>query len=112
LWKSEKKIEQVNSHALLFLKLVFLSVPVWWAYPLVAFDYFFDIDIYPYLDPDFVIRYVVVNALLVLPLLWFLNKLTVKNLHVKWVRKTIGFFAGTKTTKALEFLNEIEEFEK
>ncbi|MFD0796301.1 hypothetical protein ACFQZJ_02425 [Maribacter chungangensis] len=107
-----KKIEKVNSHALLFLKLVFLSAPVWWAYPLVALDYFFNIDLYPHLDPDFVLNYVVVNALLVFPLLWFLSKLAYKNLHIKWVRKTIGFFTGTKTKKALEFLNEIEEFEK
>lgn len=107
-----KKIELVNSHALLFLKLVFLSAPVWWAYPLVALNYFFNIDFYPHMDPDFVLKYVVVNALLIFPLVWFLSKLSYKNLHIKWVRKTIGFFTGTKTKKSLEFLNEIEEFEK
>lgn len=107
-----KKIELVNSHALLFLKLVFLSAPVWWAYPLVALNYFFNFDLYPHLDPNFVMKYVVVNALLIFPLIWFLTKLSYKNLHIKWVRKTIGFFTGTKTKKSLEFLNEIEEFEK
>ncbi len=107
-----KKIELVNSHALLFLKLVFLSAPVWWAYPLTALSYFFNFDLYPHLDPDFVIKYVVVNALLIFPLVWFLSKLSYKNLHIKWVRKTIGFFTGAKTKKSLEFLNEIEEFEK
>jgi hypothetical protein len=107
-----KKIELVNSHALLFLKLVFLSAPVWWAYPLVALNYFFNFDLYPHLDSDFVVKYVVVNALLIFPLVLFLRKLSYKNLHIKWVRKTIGFFTGTKTKKSLEFLNEIEEFEK
>ena len=107
-----KKIELVNSHSLLFLKLVFLSAPVWWAYPLVALDYFFDIDLFIHLDSDFVLRYVIINALLLFPLIWFLKKLTYKNMHIKWVRKTIGFFTGTKTKKALDFLNEIEEFEK
>lgn len=107
-----KKIELINSHALLFLKLVFLSAPVWWAYPLTALSYLFNFDIYPHLDPDFVLNYIVVNALMIFPLVWFLSKLSYKNLHVKWVRKTIGFFTGTKTKKALEFLNELEEFEK
>lgn len=107
-----RKIELVNSHSLLFIKLVFLSAPVWWAYPLTALSYFFNFDIYPYLDPDFVIRYIVVNALLIFPLAWFLSKLSYKNWHIKWVRKTIRFFTGTKTSKALEFLNELEEFEK
>jgi len=45
-------------------------------------------------------------------LVWFLNKLTYRNFNVKWVRKTMGFFVGTKTMKALDFLKNIEEFER
>jgi hypothetical protein len=107
-----EKIEKINLHAILFLKLVFLSVPIWWAYPLVALDYFFNFDIHPHLNPDFVFRYVIINALLVFPLIWALRKLSYKNMHINWVRKTIGFFTGAKTMKAMEFLNELEEFEK
>jgi hypothetical protein len=62
------------------------------------------------LDPDFVLRYLVINFLLIIPLLWVFYKLSYKNLHIKWVRKTIRLFTGTKTMKALEFLNDIEEF--
>ena len=91
---------------------MFLSAPIWWAYPLVAFDGFFNIDLFTHMDPEFVLKYGIVNALLIFPLVWFLNKLTYKNMHIKWIRKTIGFFTGTKTKKALEFLKEIEEFEK
>lgn len=106
-----KKIEQVNSHNLLFFKLVLLSAPVWWSYVIVAIDFFLDVDLYLYLDSDFVFRYLVINFLLIIPLLWVFNKLSYKNLHIKWVRKTIRIFTGTKTMKALEFLNDIEEFE-
>jgi hypothetical protein len=107
-----KKIELVNSHGLLFVKLLFLSAPIWWSYAIVAIDIFLDIDLYVHLEPDFVIRYVLINALLLPPLIWLFKKLSYKNLHIKWVRKTIGFLSGTKTRKALEFLNDIEEFEK
>jgi len=106
-----KKIELVNSHGLLFIKLIFLSAPVWWSYAIVAVDLFLDVDIYGQLESDFVVRYLVVNFLLIIPLVWVFNKLSYKNLHIKWVRKTIGLFTGTKTMKALEFLNDIEEFE-
>ncbi len=109
--KIRKKIELVNSHGLLFLKLIFLSAPVWWAYAIVAINIFLGFDLYVHLDPDFVVRYLIINFLLILPLGWFLNKLSYKNLHIKWVRKTIGFFTGTKTMKALGFLNDIEVFE-
>ena len=107
-----KKIELINSHSLLFLKLMFLSAPIWWSYVVVGSDYLFNIDLYNNMDANFVLKYLMVNSLLIIPMVWFLNKLTYKNLNVKWIRKTIGFFVGTKTMKALEFLNDIEEFER
>ncbi len=106
-----KKIELVNTHSLLFVKLMFLSTPIWWSYVVVGSDYLFNVDLYANMDADFVLKYLMVNSLLIIPLVWFLNKLTYKKLHIKWVRKTIGLFTGTKTMKALEFLNDIEEFE-
>ena len=106
-----EKIERVNAHGLLFVKLIFLSAPVWWAYSIVAIYFFMGVDLYVHLEPDFVARYLVINFLLIIPLIWFFNKLSYKNLHIKWVKKTIGFFAGSKTMKALEFLRDIEEFE-
>ena len=106
-----KKIELVNTHGLLFFKLMFLSAPIWWSYAVVGSDYVFNIDLYANMDSDFVLKYLLINALLCIPLVWFLSKLTYKNLHIKWVKKTIGFFIGAKTMKALEFLNDIEEFE-
>ncbi len=107
-----KKIELVNAHGLLFVKLIFLSAPIWWAYAIIAIDIFFDIDLFVHLEPSFVTRYLIVNALLIIPIIWLFNKLSYKNLHIKWVRKTIAFLSGTKTRKALEFLNDIEAFEK
>ena len=107
-----KKIEKVNTHGLLFLKLMFLSMPIWWSYVVVAGDYLFNIDVYKGMDADFVLKYLMINSLLVVPLVWFLNKLSYKNLHITWVKKTIQLFTSSKTMKALEFLNTIEEFEK
>ena len=105
-----KKIEQVNAHGLLFVKLLFLSAPIWWAYAIVGLDLFLDFDLYVFLEKGFVIRYIVVNFLLLLPLLWVFNRLTYKNVHVKWIAKTISVLAGTKTMKAMMFLNNIDEF--
>lgn len=106
-----KKIELVNSHGLLFVKLMFLSAPIWWSYVVVGSDQLFNVDLYTHMEADFVIKYLAINALLIVPLVWFLTKLNYKNLHIKWVRKTIELFTGTKTMKALDFLNTIEKFE-
>ena len=106
-----KKIELVNSHELLFMKLIFLSAPVWWSYAIVALDLFLGVDLYVHLEPDFVVSYLVANFLLIIPLIWVFNKLSYKNLHIKWVRKTIRLFTGAKTMRALEFLNDFKKFE-
>ncbi len=106
-----KKIEQVNSHGLLFVKLMFLSAPIWWAFVVVAADYFFNLDVYAHMDADFVSKYLIINFLLIIPLAWFLHKLSYKNLQTGWVKKTIGLFTSTKTMKALESLQNIENFE-
>ncbi len=106
-----KKIEQVNTHSLLFIKLMFLSAPIWWAFVVVAADYFLNIDVYAQMDADFVLDYLMINSLLVIPLVWFLSKLSYKNLQTAWVKRTIGFFTSTKTMKALKSLQDIESFE-
>ncbi|NLR91186.1 hypothetical protein [Flammeovirga agarivorans] len=107
-----KKTELVNAHGLLFIKLIFLSTPVWWAYAIVGINVILGVDLYPYLEPGFVQRYFIANFLLVIPIVWAFNKLSHKNLHIKWVRTTIKVFTGSKTMEALEAINEIEEFEK
>jgi len=107
-----KKIESVNAHGLLFIKLLMISLPVWWVYAIVGLYLLFGIDIYPYLNPKFVTVYLTMNGVLVIPLIWFLNKLSYENLHIKWVQKTINGLTSPRTRMALHFLKEIEVFEK
>lgn len=106
-----KKIELVNAHNLTFVKLMLLSTPIWWAYIVVGAEAVFNIDLYNAMDPDFTIKYLLTNAVLVLPIIWLLTKLNHKNLHINWIKKTISLFTGAKTIQALAFLNEIEKFE-
>ncbi len=107
-----KKIEFVNAHSFLFFKLILVSISVWWAYAIIGLYLFWGFDIYPYLEPGFVNRYLLVNGLLIVPLIWFLNQLSYKNLHIKWVRKIIESVTSTKLKKALNFLKVIETFKE
>lgn len=110
--KTRKQIELVNAHGLLFLKLIFLSAPVWWSYAIVSIDIFLGFDLYVHLDPEFVTRYLIINFLLVIPIIWVNKKLSYKNLHIQWVNTTLKRLTAVKTMKALESLNDIDEFEK
>lgn len=106
-----KKLEYINLHGFLFLKLMFLSVAVWWTYAVVGLYVFLGLDIYLHLDTVFVSSYLIGNALLLPPLLWFLNKLSPRNMHVKWVAVVVNALTASETQKALAFLREIEDFE-
>ena len=106
-----KKIELVNAHSFLFFKLILLSIPVWWAYAIVGLYLIFGFDVYSYLEPGFAESYLIVNGLLIIPLLWFLSKLSYRNLHKNWVRKIIETVTSRKLKKALSFLKSIEAFE-
>ena len=107
-----KKIEMVNAHGFLFLKLLLLSIPVWWIYAIIGLYLFMGVDIYPHLAPGFVGIYLIANGLLIIPLIWVFNKLSYKNLHINWVRMTINSVTSNKTRKALDFLQTIEAFER
>lgn len=105
-----KKIETINTHGFLFIKLLLLSMSVWWIYAIAGLYLFFGIDIYPHLNPGFVRIYLIANGLLIIPLLYCFYKLSYKNLHIKWVRLCINGITSRNTKKALSFLNNIEAF--
>lgn len=42
--------------------------------------------------------------------IFLFKKLTYKNIHLKWVKAAMESFGGKTLTKAIEFLNEIEEY--
>ena len=106
-----KKIELANTQNILFIKLILLSIPLWWSFSLVSPDVFLGFDLYTHLNDVFISWYLIFNTALAIPIIWLTNKLTYKNTHIGWVRKTIGLFSGTKTRKATEYLNEIEDLE-
>jgi hypothetical protein len=53
-----------------------------------------------------------VVAFFVVSSVYLFKTLTYKNIHRKWVRKFIESFGGKKLSTAMEFLNDIEEYQK
>jgi len=51
-----------------------------------------------------------VVAIFVVLSVYLYNKLTYKNIHIKWVKAFIEGFGGKKLIKAMEFMNEIEDY--
>lgn len=51
-----------------------------------------------------------VVAFFVITSIYLFNKLTYKNIHIKWVRRFIESFGGKKLIRAMEFLKEVEDY--
>jgi hypothetical protein len=52
----------------------------------------------------------IIVALFTAASVYLFNTLTYKNIHRKWVKAVIESFGGKKLSKAMEFLNEIEDY--
>ena len=106
----------LQTHIVNYAKLAILFIPTFLAYPTVITKVIKDFDIKALADFDIIAKSngswwtVELVALLVLvPIgIWFYKEVTYKNMDKKWVKNFIQKSSGTRVTKALEFLKELQ----
>lgn len=108
----QRKIEKIQSHMLMMLKLLILSLPFYIAYIILGFKLFFDIDAYAHFDHNWWVANIIFSVALVPLAMWIYRKLSFKNDDHSLIRKLIDGTGGKQITAAAHFLYEIEEFEK
>lgn len=115
---SQRKITLLESTTRLqgsiirYLRLAILSVPFYMAYVVVGFKAILDLDIVKYGDNLWWTVQIIVSILFIPLSIWLYMKISNKNLHMNWVRNLIEFGGGKSTAKAMDFINELEHFEK
>jgi hypothetical protein len=106
----QKKLTLLQAHIVDYVRLTFLVLPTWLAYPLITFKALTNIDIIPYVNHNWWIGQLIFTALIIPVCIWLYRQVSYKNLHKKWVRYIIIKSTGYSVTKAMEFINEIDEF--
>jgi hypothetical protein len=53
-----------------------------------------------------------VVAIVIILTIYLFQKLSYKNIHIKWVKAFNESYGGKKLTKAMEFLKDIEEYKR
>lgn len=110
--ENQKVLAEVQIHLVLYLKIAILQVPFFLAYIILGFWLFFGINIWDAGDSTWLISQIVLG-LLFLPLsIWAVKTISYKNIHIKWVNMLISGSGGKKLSMAMEFLKEIEDYEK
>ncbi|MCA0444742.1 MAG: keratin [Bacteroidetes bacterium] len=110
--ENQKVLAGMQTHLILYLKIAILQFPFFLAYIILGFWFFFGINIWEVGDSTWLISQIVLG-LLFLPLsIWAIKTISYKNMHIKWVNMLISGAGGKKLTLAMEFLKEIEDYEK
>jgi len=107
----------LQTHILNYAKLAILFIPTFLAYPTILTKIIKDFDIKALADFDIIAKsngswwtLQIVAFVILIPLgIWFYNEVTYKNIHKKWVKNFIKKSSGTRVTKSLEFLKELQD---
>jgi hypothetical protein len=106
----------LQTHILNYAKLTVLFIPTFLAYPVILTEAIKDFNIKTLADFDIIkqsngnwwsVQLIVFIVLIPLGL-WFYKEVSYKNFHKKWVKNFIQRSSGTRVTKALEFLRELQ----
>jgi hypothetical protein len=106
----------LQTHILNYAKLSVLFIPAFLAYPVILTKVIKDFNIKALAGFDIIKQshgnwwsVQLIVFIVFIPLgLWFYKEVSYKSLHKKWVKNFIQTSSGTRVTKALEFLKELQ----
>ncbi len=106
----------LQTHIINYAKLTVLFIPTFLAYPVILTKVIKDFNIKSLADFDIIKQsngswwtLELVALIVLVPLgIWFYKQVTYKNMDKKWVKNFIQRSSGTRVTKALEFLKELQ----
>jgi len=104
----QQNMYRVCSHNLQLTRLVLLSVPFYMTYMFLGFDVLFSVDLYKFLSEDMVMFYGVSSAMMLAGTIWFVSKLSYKNINTPWVKWTIAHIVGEPLIEMAQFINNAE----
>ena len=108
----QRKLTLLQSHIADYIRLTFLMLPTYLAYPIIAFKVLGNFDIVSQLSRNWWTAQIIFNIVLIPLCVWLYREVSYKNLHKKWVRYVIEKSAGDSVAKAMEFIKEIDEYKK
>ncbi len=107
----QTQLEKLKIYSLQTLRLIFLSIPFYFTYMIIGFKVLHDFDIFSNADSSWFVWNLALTIMFIPLALWLVKILNYKT-RTKWVQKLIVDNGGKQIHSAIQFLNEIEEFEK
>jgi len=101
----------LQTHNADYVRLGFLWIPTYMAYPLIFFKAVGGIDI-SQVGADWWMAQLIFSGLLLFPCLWIYRQLNYRNIHKPWVNKWLQALSGKHITNAMRFVREMESIKQ
>ncbi len=101
--ESQRKITEIQSSFTNVGRILVLQAPFYCTF-------WYNSDLVANAGIGFWLIQLVIVSFFIFISIYLFKKLTYKNRHIKWVKTALESFGGKTLTKAMDFLNEIEEY--
>ncbi|MDN5212046.1 hypothetical protein QQ020_08285 [Fulvivirgaceae bacterium BMA12] len=107
----QKKLEVLRLIVLKYFRLAIWILPFYMAFQIVSAEVLFGYDIIKQAKENWLIWQAGLSIAFIPLTIWLHQKLNPKNMHKSWMKKVLKG-NGSQITEAIEFIREIEKFEK
>jgi hypothetical protein len=107
----QSKLQTVKLHLLETSRLMILSLPFYFAYIMIGFDLLFGVNILTAAPRAYIYANAVVSLAFFIPAIWLFRHLNFRNAGNPVIRAFINGAGGKEMLAAMNFLNQIEEFQ-
>ncbi|CAN5447997.1 hypothetical protein BH10BAC2_BH10BAC2_33430 [soil metagenome] len=108
----QSSLIMLQTHIVDYIRLTFLGMPMYLAYPIIAFKALANFDIVSKLHGGWWIGQVIFSIVLMPVCVWLYRQVSYKNIHKKWVKFIIEKSSGNSVAKAMQFIKELEALKK
>jgi hypothetical protein len=109
--ENQKILSSLQLYNILYLRMGILQIPFYMNYITIFSRMFFYYDFWVHTGMIFALANLVFSFLLFPFIWWVFKKISYKNMNIPWVKYLIEHAGGETIVRAMEFLNEIDDYE-
>jgi hypothetical protein len=108
--ENQKILANLQLYNIMYLRIGILQIPFYMTYITIMVRIFFGIDFWVHISLPWVLVNLAFSVLLFPFIWWVFKKISYRNMNIPWVKYLIESSGGKTVARAMEFLNEIEDY--
>jgi hypothetical protein len=109
--ENQKILSRLQLYNIMYLRMGILQIPFYMSYITIFSRMFFAYDFWIHVGMTWSLVNIAFSVLLLPFIWWVFKKISYKNMNIPWVKYLIEHAGGKTIVRAMEFLNEIDEYE-